>query len=183
MELSEFVISTFNYDQETGIFTYKVRRSQACKVGSIAGSVCKKDGYVRIRINDKAYLAHRLAWLYVHGEMPEEQIDHINGKRSDNRISNLRKAHLEENAKNRNLQRNNSSGFKGVTYSHRHRKWAARIQHDKKQYFLGFFGSPEDAHQAYVEAATRLHGAFANGGHGALVLRSGGQPPEPSIAA
>ena len=79
-----------SYNTDTGEFRWRVTRRGAARAGSVAGCV-RHDGYVRIAIDGKRYLAHRLAWLYVHGELVPE-LDHANGVRSDNRLDNLRPA-------------------------------------------------------------------------------------------
>lgn len=104
------------------------------------------------------YGAHRLAWLYVHGEHPENQIDHINGDPSDNRISNLRKATQLENAQNRRRpQKNNEHGSLGITYDSRKKLWRARIGVNGKRKYIGKYKSQEEAAQAYIEAKRLLH--------------------------
>lgn len=120
------------------------------------------DRYVKIRIDHVLYSAHRLAWLYVYGEWPLDQIDHINNDKTDNRICNLRLATQSENIVNRRAQSNNSSGRKGVTRSGK--RWSASIRSNGHRYHLGTFDTVDDAHAAYSEAACRLHGEFANVG-------------------
>lgn len=168
MELRDIVCKLFSYDQSSGLFIRKIKRGQAFKPGQIAGTISKKDGYVRIVIGAKAYLAHRLAWLVVHGTLPDREIDHRNGVRHDNRIGNLRLATELENSCNKLLAKNNKSGFKGASFAKRHKKWAARIQVSRKCHFLGLFDTPEEAHAAYVIAAARLHGEYANDGRRAI---------------
>lgn len=107
----------------------------------------------------KSYKAHRLAWLYMHGELPDKSIDHINGLKTDNRIANLRLATNAQQKQNRPRNLNNSSGYKGVARAET--KWRARINANGRHYYLGRFDTPEDAHNAYVAAAHRLHGEFA----------------------
>lgn len=105
------------YYPETGIFIWNERR-RGRKFGQIAGNLNKVSGYVCIVIDGNNYLAHRLAWLYVHGDFPSGEqsfIDHINGKKGDNRIVNLRKASHKENHRNKPITSNNSSGITGVT--------------------------------------------------------------------
>lgn len=163
MVTQEYLRNTFNYDPDTGVFTNKVRRGQASKPGDVAGSL-RRDGYWFITIHGKPMPAHRLAWLYVHGTLPDRQIDHINGNRADNRMENFRLAEHTENARNKLINKNNSSGFKGVSYSARHRKWVARIMVDRASKFLGLHDTPEQAHSAYCEAAKKFHLEFANTG-------------------
>ena len=96
------------------------------------------------------------------GKWPENDIDHINVARGDNRFSNLREATRSENLRNRGAQKNNTSGFKGVSWQKSSRKWDARINIHGKVVHLGYFDDPEDAYQAYCQAAKELHGEFYN---------------------
>ncbi len=90
-----------------------------------------------------------------------EKCDHKNGNTLDNRRSNLRLATHSQNQHNKGLQSNNTSGYKGVTFSKTHKKWRANIQIDNKKKFLGLFDTPEQAHKAYCKAAKELHGEFS----------------------
>lgn len=143
----------FNYDPETGLFT-RIRASGGAKIGDVpsAGS----EGYVRIRLCGKTFGAHRLAWLWVYGELPERDLDHINGIKSDNRITNLRDvSHAINTANLVGPQENNTSGYLGVT---RHKgKWRAQISVDGKMRYVGLFASAEAAHQAYLDAKATHH--------------------------
>jgi HNH endonuclease/AP2 domain len=153
---AERVRELFHYDPETGVFTRRVsRQGQHGKVGDIAGGI-KPSGYRVIWIGAN-YMAHRLAWLYVHGTWPDGQLDHINRARDDNRIANLRAVACTENIQNRGRQGNNASGFKGVFRAKGNRRWTAQITANGKQMHLGTFASPEEAHAAYCAAASRLH--------------------------
>ncbi len=147
------------YDEATGVFTSRIARGGRSKpVGSQLG--CKNSaGYDRIMIDGVSYLSHRLAWLYVTGEWPEAEIDHISGDQQDNRFANLRPASREENCRNTRLPRHNRSGIKGV--SSRKGKWVAMISAGGKQSYLGSFDDKAAAAAAYREAAGRLHGKFA----------------------
>jgi hypothetical protein len=141
-----------HYDPQTGEFTW-VKKRRRCSVGKRAGCTMK-NGYRTIRVDDTLYLAHRLAWLYVTGDWPTDQIDHINGVRNDNRFENLRKATNLQNAHNRKYTRN-KSGFQGVRKENS--KWLAEIKVDYKPVRLGLFNTPEEAHAAYCEAKKRHH--------------------------
>ena len=152
-----------HYDPETGIFVWLKSANKRVHIGSIAGTI-NHDGYRRIKLQGKIYSAHRLAFLYMNGSFPPEETDHINGVRDDNRFSNLRLATSSENMCNRGKQVDNTSGFKGVIWNKRDKKWRAQIMQMNRRVYLGHFDSPEAAHQAYVEAAKRLHGDFANFG-------------------
>jgi hypothetical protein len=125
--------------------------------GDIAGSISKTTGYRQIQINKKCYKEHRLAWLYVHGTLPTNHIDHINGNKHDNRIDNLREATHSENHQNRCTQHNNTSGFTGVVWHKRENKWQSRISIDGVRVQLGYFNTPYEAHLAYLKAKAELH--------------------------
>jgi len=148
----------FNYDPETGVFRRRVTCSNR-RAGEVAGSF--SHGYLRIGIDGRDYLAHRLAWLHVHGVWPAGEVDHRNQTRDDNRIDNLREATHAQNGWNAGKRSHNASGFKGVSFDKRDRRWVAEIRHHGKRECLGYFDTPEEAHAAYVEAAHRLHGEFA----------------------
>lgn len=150
--------SVLSYNSETGEFRWLETRRRG-HIGKAAGCISKQSGYVLIKIDGKLYMAHRLAWLHAHGCWPSNRTDHVNGVRSDNRLSNLREANPSQNGANRRLTERNSLGLKGV--SRRYGKYRATIIKDYKQIFLGSFDSPEDAHRAYVDAAKRLYGEFA----------------------
>ncbi len=144
------------YDEGTGVFTWIKTRTGSVRPGRIAGYL-RKDGYVSIRIYGRNYPAHRLAWLYVTGAWPENQIDHINRCKSDNRFLNLRDVTASENRQNILAQKNNSSGFKGVSRDVANARWRAGIKHGGKSKNLGNFTLPEDAAKAYAAAANELH--------------------------
>ncbi len=162
-----------DYDPETGVFIWRAREGNSIGdrrwnpkwAGMQAGSLMRANGkpYMQIIVDKQHYLAHRLAWLHVHGEWPPEFIDHINGDTLDNRIANLRCATAGENSCNQKLRSNNTSGFKGVSVRP-DGKWFASIRRHSKTVYLGLHPTAEAAHQAYVEAAHRLHGEFANAG-------------------
>jgi len=144
------------YDPETGIFTNLTQRGKV-KKGAIAGSKYS-NGYIYIGINRKRYRAHRLAWLYVYGEFPANQIDHINEIKDDNRIVNLRVATNLENQHNvSSLQTNNTSGFRGVFWRKNRKKWKAIIYLNGKQKHLGHFDTAEEAYESYLKVKKELH--------------------------
>jgi hypothetical protein len=150
----------FHYDPERGHFTRLLNRCSRTSAGDIAGNKTAR-GYIQIGIDRKDYLAHRLAWFYMTGEWPKNQIDHINGIRTDNRFSNLREATIHENGCNSRLPKNNKSGFKGVCFHRELGRWQAKIWVNRKQKHLGIFDTPEEAADAYDKAALELHGEFA----------------------
>jgi hypothetical protein len=150
-----------DYDPETGFFTWRSRNARCVKIGSRAGSISKTEGYCVIQISRKLYKAHRLAWLYVYGEWPPYQVDHINGVKSDNAIANLRSATNAENQRNRPAPSINSTGYKGVYRAQGGVKYCAQIMVEERTIHLGTYETPQQAHAAYCEAATKYHGDFA----------------------
>ena len=139
-----------HYDSDTGIFT-RLYNSSGARKGSIAGSKTKQ-GYIHIRVKTDRVLAHRLAWLYVHGEMPKLFIDHINHDKTDNRISNLRLVTRIENSKNLGKSIRNTSGFVGVSYNKSNNQWRADIRIDGKLKYLGGYKLKTGAIKARKEA-------------------------------
>ena len=146
------------YDPCTGIFTWKKKLSKRISIGGVAGSI-RKDNYLEIRIDTVINLAHRLAWLYVYGYFPD-CIDHVNLNRSDNRISNLRESTMSQNASNCIIRSSNTSGYKGVSWNKKKKKWRAYITFNKKRIELGHFSDPLQAHQEYCSASKNLHKEF-----------------------
>lgn len=146
----------FHYDRETGIFTRRVRTGSMAGIGTEAG--CKNNlGYIVIGINKKLYKAHRLAWLYMTGEWPKDHIDHINGATGDNRFANLREASHAENMQNMAKNKNNTSGFMGVSWCKNRKKWRALISVAGRDVDIGRFATPEDAYAAYLAAKAKYH--------------------------
>jgi len=148
-----------HYDPETGLFVWKVRTSNRTKVGKVAGSLHEPTGYTFISIDRRTYKAHRLAWLHVTGHWPAEWIDHINGNRADNRMSNLREANASLNQQNlRSARGNTDSGLLGVYRNDKKNKpWRACINVAGKWRQIGNFKTPHEAHEAYLAAKRRLH--------------------------
>lgn len=146
-----------NYDPETGLFTWKVEKDRNISGADIAGYLDKSDGYFRIRIGKRHYKAHRLAWLYIHGRWPSEQIDHINRNRSDNRLCNLRECTHAQNQQNRSSVKKSSSKYLGVSWDNLRSKWRAQIQINGKNKNLGAFDTEAEANEAYLAAKAELH--------------------------
>lgn len=170
----QLLSEALTYDAETGALTWKTRPLHHFKDQRAAdswntrlagrsqlGSADRK-GYRRININGTPHAAHRLIWLLVHGELPPEQIDHINGNKGDNRLCNLRAASASSNQHNRPVNANNSSGFKNVCWHALSGKWRSYIVVNYKQKSLGLHDTREAAYAAFCKAAAELHGEFAN---------------------
>ena len=157
--IPEFVRDILHYNPETGSITWKNREKWLN--GKEAG-YASEEGYIRIMCRGVTMRAHRIAWYLYNGEEPLEQIDHINGCTSDNRICNLRLASRDQNSWNKKLQKNNSSGIKGITFNKARNKWMARIAANKKTYYLGYFIELKEAAIAVSKVRKKLHGEFAN---------------------
>jgi hypothetical protein len=143
-----------HYTPATGEFTWKVSRPRA-PVGAVAGAT-DHYGYIVIRLDTVLYKAHRLAWLYAHGEWPSKGLDHINQVKSDNRISNLRIADQSVNMHNVAARVNSKSGVAGVTWRADRKKWNARIKIGYKNFNLGLFDDMRSAVAARRDAERRL---------------------------
>ena len=161
---AERVRQLFHYDPDTGIFTRRISVSPNARAGDLAGSYDMK-GYLTIRVDGRSYKAHRLAWLYMTGTMPDEDIDHKNLKKDDNRFKNLRVASDAENLWNLRVRPDNQVGMKGA---HVHKRkgvptglFRARIRTNGRTKHIGYFKTPEEASDAYAAAARNEHGEFA----------------------
>lgn len=133
-----------HYDPETGVFTRKHRSSNRINVGDAAGCI-HHSGYRHIRVEGKTYIAHRLAWLFIDGYMPEFQIDHLNGIRDDNRFKNLRHVSNICNAQNAKISSNNTSSFPGVIWNKKNKKWVAKARINYIYVYLGSYENILDA--------------------------------------
>ena len=141
-----------DYDAETGVFTRRVALSRRSVEDEVIGFSTDRE-YLVITVDGKRYRAHRLAWLYVYGAWPLGRLDHEDTDRQNNRIKNLRPASNAENLHNRGKQKNNTSGYKGVSWHKRQKRWIAKIAADGEDHFLGYYDTPEEAHAAYCKAA------------------------------
>ncbi len=148
-----------SYDPKTGTFVWLGGKWQP--VGRVAGCTkrCVNKYYVTIKIDQRCYLAHHLAWLYVTGSWPNPQIDHRDLDSTNNRFSNLRESTQSQNMAN-TRKRPNRSGFKGVSPSP-YGRWRAEIKTEGRYRYLGSFDTPRAAHRAYCAAAKEAFGEFA----------------------
>ncbi len=149
----------FHYDPETGVFTHLQSRGKGKKGQSVGKVNCH--GYVEMRVLNKLFGAHRLAYLYMTGEIPvlPLMVDHINGIRSDNSWRNLRLADYRQQCWNTPVHHHNQSGLKGSWPCKTTGRWQSMIQDGDRRIWLGRFDTPEDAHKAWIRAATELRGA------------------------
>ena len=152
--------SEVSYNPLSGLFFW-VKPGRRRTIGVPIGCVSKY-GYITIQINKQKYQAHRLAWLYVNGEFPKTELDHINRNRKDNRIDNLRTATRFDNMKNMTRHKDGKSGKKGVSW-HKNRKcWNAQIMIEGRNKFLGHFDNKDDAALTYDIAAKKHYKEFAS---------------------
>jgi phage gp46-like protein len=164
----EKLLEKLDYDRFSGVFTWKDSTNQI-PVGSEAGTLYR--GYRRIAIDGRKYSAHKLAWLYETGEYPIGVMDHINGVRDDNRISNIRVVSVLENNRNQKMRKTNRSGVMGVSYNKKDKKWCANISEYvggvSRKVFLGGFNDIKDAISAR-KSAEKAFGYHKNHGRASV---------------
>lgn len=175
----EYLNECFSYCRDTGVLTWAYRPRHHFKTepdwkaflsrsaGKVAGFVSrpKRGGsYLRVKVNQKIYMCHRLIWVMVHGGIPEGmEIDHINGNGTDNRLNNLRLVTPSGNKKNRSLQSNNKSGYPGVSWDRRMKKWRCQAWSNG-----GYLGSSSHAtlEEAVEARAEMIRGLGFHKNHG-----------------
>jgi hypothetical protein len=149
----------FTYNPDTGDFVRNVLAGGQ-PAGKVAGMLHKRRKYISIRVDTKLYEAHRLVFLYVHGEWPKGEVDHRNRVRSDNRLANLADVTRAENQQNTPVRKDSVLGVKGVKPAisrGRQHGYSARIQINKRRVTLGTFPTIEEAASAYREAKREMH--------------------------
>lgn len=167
-----------SYNPKTGDMRWKRRSRKWCKsdgtrdrwnnlyAGKLVSNKTASIAYAHVCVLGTTYPVHRVAYAIAHGNWPDGHIDHINGDRFDNRLSNLRVVTIQENARNTKRPVTNTSGVVGVHWSKAARKWRANIRVDQKLIHLGSFDSKADAVKARAEAE-RKHGFHSNHGRSA----------------
>ena len=177
---ADFLRKILSYDKETGFLTWKERPKEMFSTGYNGGETQHKTwnsryagkrisnigsgGYIRVNINNKKFLAHRLIWRMMTGNTPS-QIDHVNGDKTDNRWCNLREVSQAENTKNSSIRSDNTTGVTGVSFCKRDRVYIASITLNRRTKVLGRFSSIEEAASAR-KAANIKYGFHPN--HGRL---------------
>lgn len=149
------VKTLLSYSPDTGALTWR-------KTNKRAGTR-HYSGYRNVFIDGRCYIEHRVIWLYVYGEWPSVDIDHINRLRDDNRLQNLRLATREENCQNQPIRKTNKSGRTGIYFHKISQKWAAVINVRKKQLHLGVFDTLEEAVAARKNAETTHYSFVVKG--------------------
>lgn len=145
-----------SYDEHSGQFNWLVSRGKAA-AGDVAGCV-NRGGYIEIRIERKTYLAHRLAFVWVTGELPSGEVDHIDGLRANNSFANLRAVSSVINHQNqRKAHRSSKTGLLGVSWKASKGRYRASIDVEGRKLHLGYFRDKDAAHVAYLNAKRALH--------------------------
>jgi len=151
-----------SYDEDTGELRWRCRVNQGVRAGDVAaGRISKGHRYLRVKISGQEYGAHRVIWKIKTGNEPAASLDHIDCNPLNNRWQNLRASSPSLNNCNRKLQKNNSSGTKGVTWNKADERWKATISVESRRTYLGYFKSKADAVAAIDAARPQFHGQFA----------------------
>lgn len=160
---AETLRAMLNYDPDSGVFTWKVNRRRKAMAGARAGYT-SRDGYIYIKIFNRKYLAHRLAWLYVYGSFPKQMIDHWDRNPLNNSLINLRLATNTQNTINCKVHRDNKWGYKGVYFRRSSGRFLAQIGVSGRQVYIGSYSTPEEAGAAYLVKAREIYGDYATDG-------------------
>jgi hypothetical protein len=162
---AEYVRTLFHYDPSTGFLTWKWRddvfKSWNVRYAGKKAGAPNTNGHLQVGINYKLYLVHHIIWLLVTGKHLRKEIDHKNCVKADNSWDNLRPATRLQNARNRPLDRDSTSGLKGAHWNKRRCCWTSSIFNRGKLKYLGYFKTAQEAHATYCEAAKKLHKNFA----------------------
>lgn len=178
---AEYVREALSYDPDTGILTWKKRplhhfehraaqrtwntRYSGTEAGSERGTKrLNQERYLGVRVCGVTYMAHRIIWLLLKGSFPASQIDHINNRRQDNRLVNLREATPSQNQHNSPLQRNNTTGVKGVYFDKRTEEWVGRVYLKRKIVWSARRKNLEGLVIDLIAARERTHQEFKNHG-------------------
>jgi hypothetical protein len=156
----ELIQELFYYDN--GFLFNKVKRSSNAMPNTMAGTLPNNSEYRRVSISNKVYLEHRIIWIYFNGLIPKGMfIDHINQNKKDNKIENLRLCTRSQNQYNRGAYKNNTSGYKGVSFNKSLQKYSAQMRVNDVKKHLGYFDTVELAKQAYDLKAIEIQKEFA----------------------
>lgn len=163
----ELLKKCYDYDPKTGLLIWRWREDRLIqwncqRAWKRAGSL-NRDGYRYVFFEGRNYKEHRLIWWWMTGDLPVHDIDHKNRIKDDNKWENLRLATSEgltddeANGQNRLKNTNNKTGYTGVVFHKRDKRYQAQIKIKGKTEFLGNYDTAKDAHQAYIEAKRKYH--------------------------
>lgn len=157
----KFIKDIFDYSPETGELRWKFRLSKRVQLHAVAGSF-DDQGRIKIGIRGRDYFAHRIIWVWMTGKWPTKEVDHINENKADNRWTNLRQATPSQNHRNRGMQRNNTTGYKGVTFVKSRNCYIGGVKLNGKRYNCGpTFKTAKEAYEAVCALAKKLHGEWS----------------------
>jgi hypothetical protein len=148
------------FDYLDGVLYWKIKTARCVKIGQPAGTLDKRTGYHRVRVDCKFQKAHRIIFLYHHGYLPDF-VDHIDGNKTNNKIENLRGATLSQNCMNQKISTRNTSGTKGVMWHKRDKKWFVQLRVNSKCHSFGYYEDKELAELVAIEATNKLHKEFS----------------------
>jgi len=175
------LLELLDYDPDTGIFVRIKSQSYKSRIGKPIKCL-DNYGYIQMNLDSEHHKGHRLAWFFVNASWPLGDIDHINGNRSDNRIANLRCVSRSVNLQNQSKAHPDSkTGFLGVSKCGN--KFESRIYHNKRVIHLGYFYTPQEAHNAYLKAKERLHSGFVPENFSDAVAKSATAPKQQTAQA
>jgi hypothetical protein len=147
-----------HYNPETGVWTWIKSPRSKVQVGDTTGHI-DVHGYVEIGFLNRIHKAHRLAWIYMTGENPKSDLDHINNIKHDNRWVNLRLATRPQNVYNSKLRSDNTSGYRGVSYKANVKKWCVQVTYKGKRR-IKTYDTKEEAIAIYAALAEHIQGDF-----------------------
>ena len=152
-----------NYDPVTGVFTWRVTTGNGVQAGDVVGCIRPK-GYVQVSVDGVLYYAHRLAWFFTYGYLPENEVDHRDQIPGHNWILNLREIGHVCNLRNTGNYSNNKSGVKGIHWFKRIKKWRVQVRVNGKLYSFGYHEDFDEAvcHRLAVEQCLNWNGCDSN---------------------
>ena len=156
----EYLRQRLRYDPETGLLYWREYSPFSMRWNSkypdrVAGLINPR-GYRRVCVDDKVYHAHRIIWAMEYGDWPDKEIDHVDGDKTNNRLSNLRVVDRVENGRNLSIASNNTSGVTGVSWNKQRNKWTVRIKANGYYHYLGLFFSFDEAVKVRKDAEARF---------------------------